>query len=124
MSEAVDYKYVGTRPIRPDGVEKVTGRAKYAGDIRLPGMRYAKILRPPAHGATLSQLDTSGVEKIPGVEIVRDEELVYKTTIDKPSRSIRLNPVPVSIEHATSNPYPTTSPQHTNWWGICIWGLA
>ncbi len=41
------YKVIGTRPIRPDGVDKVTGRAIYGADVRLPGMLYGKVLRSP-----------------------------------------------------------------------------
>lgn len=55
---------------RVDAVAKVTGTAKFAGDIREPGMLYARILRPPAHGATLINADTSAAKKISGVIVV------------------------------------------------------
>lgn len=55
---------------RMDAVAKVTGEAKYAGDIREAGMLYARILRPPAHGATLTSADTSAAAKIPGIIVV------------------------------------------------------
>jgi isoquinoline 1-oxidoreductase len=61
---------------RRDGRAKVTGDAKFAGDIRLPGMLYARILRPPAHGAELQSVDTSEAENIPGVRIIRAEGMV------------------------------------------------
>ena len=61
---------------RTDALEKVTGRAEYAGDIRLPEMLYARILRPPVHGAKLKSVDTSDAEKMKGVQIVRDGSLV------------------------------------------------
>ncbi len=61
---------------RRDARVKVTGEAKYAADIRLPEMRIARILRPPAHGAVLLNLDTSAAEAIEGVEVVRLGELV------------------------------------------------
>ena len=61
---------------RVDSVEKVTGKALYTGDIRLPGMLYAKLLRPPAHGARLSSVDTSAAEKVDGVRLVRDGDLI------------------------------------------------
>ena len=49
------FNVVGTRPIRPDGVDKVTGRANYGADISLPGMLYGRILRSPhAHARILS----------------------------------------------------------------------
>ena len=46
-------KWVGTRPIRPDGVDKVTGRAKFGADLILPGMLVGKILRSPRAHATI-----------------------------------------------------------------------
>lgn len=61
---------------RTDSLEKVTGKATFAGDIRLPGMLYARILRPPAHGATLKNADTSPAEKIKGIKIVKDNNLI------------------------------------------------
>ena len=50
---------MGHSPARLDARAKVTGAALYAGDIRLPGMLYARILRPPMHGAKLSSVDTA-----------------------------------------------------------------
>ncbi len=66
----------GKSMARSDGRVKVTGQAKYTGDIRVPGMLYARILRPPAHGATLRSVDTSSAEKLQGVKIVRDGDLI------------------------------------------------
>ena len=56
---------------RTDALEKVTGHSKFAGDIRLPGMLYARILRPPAHGAVLKKVDTSAAEKVKGAQVIR-----------------------------------------------------
>ena len=68
---------VSGRPTsRIDGPAKVTGEAKFAGDIRLPGLLYASVLRPPAHGAKLKSADTSAAEKVPGARVVRDGDLV------------------------------------------------
>jgi len=71
-----DFTVMGQSPLRMDGMEKVTGAAKYAGDIRLPGMLYARILRPPTHGAVLPRVDTSGAEAIPDVTVVNQDGLV------------------------------------------------
>jgi isoquinoline 1-oxidoreductase len=71
-----EFKVMNKSFLRGDSVEKVTGKAKYAGDIRLPGMLYAKILRPPAHGAKLKRVDTSAAEKIEGVTVVHEGDLV------------------------------------------------
>jgi isoquinoline 1-oxidoreductase len=61
---------------RLDGRPKVTGEAKFAADIRLDGMLYARILRPPAHGAKLKSVDTSAAEEIKGIEIIKDGDMV------------------------------------------------
>jgi isoquinoline 1-oxidoreductase len=70
------FKVIGTSPGRKDGMDKVTGRAQYAGDIMLPGMLHAAILRPPAHGATLKSADTSAAEKTSGVRVVKDGGMI------------------------------------------------
>ncbi len=70
------FAVMGKPAKRLDARVKVTGQAQYAGDIRLPGMLYARILRPPAHGSTLKQIDTSAAERIPGVTVVRERDLV------------------------------------------------
>jgi len=61
---------------RTDAGQKVTGEARFTGDIRLPGMLYAKILRPPAHGATLRSINLERAEKVKGVKIIRDGDLI------------------------------------------------
>jgi isoquinoline 1-oxidoreductase len=76
LKPASEFTVSGKPHLRRDSFEKVTGRAKYTGDIRLPGMVYARILRPPAHGATLRRADTSDAENIKGVQIVRDGDLL------------------------------------------------
>ncbi len=70
------FKVMGKSPQRKDALEKVTGKAKYAGDITVPGMVYARILRPPAHGAKLKNVDTSAVEKMSGAQVVRDGDFI------------------------------------------------
>src|SRR5499433_3329608 len=65
-----EYKVVGTRPIRPDGAEKVTGQARYGADIRLPGMLYGKILRSPYAHAWIKSINTRHAEELPGVHAV------------------------------------------------------
>src|SRR5512140_3827248 len=60
--EEKKLKIVGTRPIRPDGVDKVTGRARFAADYSLPGMLFGKVLRSPHAHARLVSIDTSAAE--------------------------------------------------------------
>jgi CO/xanthine dehydrogenase Mo-binding subunit len=65
-----DLKVVGTRPIRPDGVDKVTGRAVFAADTRASGMLWGKILRSPHAHARIVAIDTSKAEALTGVKAV------------------------------------------------------
>ena len=71
-----EFNIIGKPVKRRDGYEKVTGKAKYAGDIQVPGMLYASILRPPAHGAKLTNVDLSEAKKIKGVQVIQDEDLI------------------------------------------------
>ncbi|MGD1031649.1 MAG: molybdopterin cofactor-binding domain-containing protein [Opitutaceae bacterium] len=70
------YKIVGKPMLRRDSRDKVTGKAKYSGDLRLPGMLYARILRVPAHGAKLKTVDASAVREIEGARFVQLPDLV------------------------------------------------
>ena len=63
-------KLVGTRPVRPDGVPKVTGLARFGADYSLPGMLWGKILRSPHAHARIRSIDTSKAQALPGVKAV------------------------------------------------------
>jgi nicotinate dehydrogenase subunit B len=76
LKDPSQFTIIGQPRLHRDGRAKVTGAAHYAGDIRLPGMLYAKILRPPAHDATLKSVDTAPAQKIPGVQVVQDSDLI------------------------------------------------
>jgi isoquinoline 1-oxidoreductase len=76
LRAARDFTVMGTSPRRLDAVAKVTGAALYSADIRRPGMLYAAVLRPPAHGAMLARLDTDAAERLPGVTVVRQDGLL------------------------------------------------
>jgi nicotinate dehydrogenase subunit B len=71
-----EFKIMGKSYIRKEGKEKVTGKAKYSADIQIPGMLYAKILRPPAHGAKLIDVDLTEAKKDNDVQVVRDGDLI------------------------------------------------
>lgn len=71
-----EFTIVNKPASRTDSPEKVTGKAMFAGDIRLPGMLSARILRPPAHGAKIKSVDTSAAEKIKEVRVVKDGDLI------------------------------------------------
>jgi isoquinoline 1-oxidoreductase len=61
---------------RRDAFQKVTGKAKYTADIQLPGMLYAKILRPPAHNAKLLEVDISEALQVEGVQVIKEPDLI------------------------------------------------
>jgi len=65
-----EYKVIGTRPIRPDGADKVTGRAEFGADIRLPGMLYGRVKRSPLPHALIKRIDVSRALALPGVKAV------------------------------------------------------
>ena len=64
---AQDFKVVGTRPIRHDGIDKVLGRAQYGGDLKLPGLAHGAVLRSPYAHALIKRIDASAAAAAPGV---------------------------------------------------------
>jgi len=70
------HALVGSSAPRKDALEKVTGSARFAADLALPGTLHACVVRPPRHGAVLKAADTSAAERRPGVRVVRDGDLV------------------------------------------------
>ncbi|MFE0019351.1 xanthine dehydrogenase family protein molybdopterin-binding subunit [Mesorhizobium sp. NPDC059054] len=65
-----DFTSVGTRPIRPDGIDKVTGRARYGADFNMAGQLVGRVLRSPHAHAVIRKIDTSKAEALPGVKAV------------------------------------------------------
>jgi CO/xanthine dehydrogenase Mo-binding subunit len=76
LKTRAERRICGRDALRLDAHAKVTGTALYAGDVRLPGMLYARILRPPIHGARLDGINAAAAEAIDGVRVVRDGDLV------------------------------------------------
>ena len=70
MNLVTNNKWIGQRTIRPDGMDKVTGRAQFAADTAMPGMIWGKVLRSPHPHARIKSIDTSKAEKLPGVKAV------------------------------------------------------
>jgi CO/xanthine dehydrogenase Mo-binding subunit len=70
MPSVTDFKVIGTRPIRHDGVDKVTGRALYGADVSLPGLLHGKVLRSPHAHARIKRIDASKALALPGVKAV------------------------------------------------------
>ncbi len=76
LKKSSEFRFMGQSKLRVDSEEKVTGKARYAGDVQLPGMRYARILRGPSLFSKLISVDTSAAESMEGVEVVREGDLV------------------------------------------------
>ncbi len=76
LKKASEFKIMGTSRNHVDAYAKVTGKALFAGDISLPGLLRARILRPPSLGAKLISADTSGADSIDGIRVVRDEDFI------------------------------------------------
>jgi len=76
VEKPAEFTLVGKPVLRRDAVEKVTGKATFTGDLREPGLLYARILRPPAHGAKLLSADASGARDIAGSQVVQDGDLL------------------------------------------------
>src|SRR3954471_435330 len=93
------FKWVGTRPIRPDGVPKVTGRAMYAADMAMPGQLVGKILRSPHAHARIRSIDTSKAAALPGVKAV----MTAKDFPDQKFEYIGPERVAVNFWHVTRN---------------------
>jgi CO/xanthine dehydrogenase Mo-binding subunit len=96
---AKPLKWVGTRPIRPDGVPKVTGKAQYGADFNMPGMLVGAILRSPYAHAKIRSIDTSKAVALPGVKAV-------VTSADLPEQKFEyVGPerVAVNFWHVTRN---------------------
>src|SRR5947207_2832860 len=93
------FKWVGTRPVRPDGVPKVTGRAMYGADLAMAGALVGRILRSPHAHARIRSIDTSKAAALPGVKAVM-------TAADFPDQKFEyIGPerVAVNFWHVTRN---------------------
>lgn len=78
------HKWIGKRTIRPDGADKVTGRAAYAADATMPGMIWGKVLRSPHPHAVIKSIDTSKAEALPGVKAVATADDFVDFPVDTP----------------------------------------
>ena len=91
--EKPKYKVIGTRPVRPDGIDKVTGRAVYGADIHFPGMLRGIMVRSPHAHANIKRIDTSKALALPGVKaVVTAADLVPegKSVTDLPDQSTNI----------------------------------
>jgi isoquinoline 1-oxidoreductase len=71
-----DYTVIGKPLPRRDDLDKVTGKARFAGDMRRPGILYGKVLRPPVHGAQLKAVDIEGARAFPGARVFQEGNFI------------------------------------------------
>lgn len=93
------FKVIGTRPIRHDGADKVTGRAIYTNDLQLTGLVHGRILRSPHAHARIKRIDTSAAEKLPGVLAVA----TAKDLPDLKDKMAELGEGTVNLAHLGAN---------------------
>src|SRR5512145_2371969 len=93
------FNVVGTRPLRPDGVDKVTGRAKFGADIHVPNMLVGKVLRSPHAHARIKSIDTSRARALPGVKAV----ITSADLCDLPSECVPAGEMMVNFRDMTRN---------------------
>ncbi len=84
LMNAIDNKWIGSRTIRPDGADKVTGRAGYSADNSMPGMIWAKLLRSPHAHANIRAINTAKAAALPGVKAVVTAQDLVNFPLDKP----------------------------------------
>ena len=94
------FKWVGTRPVRPDGVAKVTGAARFGADFyHLPGTLFGRVLRSPHAHARIRSIDTSRAEALPGVKTV----ITGADLPDHPFEYVGPERLAVNFWHVTRN---------------------
>ena len=94
-----EYRVVGTRPVRHDGVDKVTGRAVYGGDTRLAGLLYGKVLRSPHAHARIKRIDVSKARALDGVHAVVTHEDLPKAE----DREVHMGEGEGNLKHMSDN---------------------
>ena len=113
-------KVVGTRPIRPDGADKVTGKALYGADLAMPGMLVGKIKRSPHAHARIVSIDTRKARALPGVKAVvtaadfpdlASEEYEAGESAVQPARPVAERDGPPQGALSTATPWPRWRPR-------------
>jgi xanthine dehydrogenase molybdenum-binding subunit len=93
------FRVIGTRPIRHDGVEKVTGAARYGADYAFPGMLFGRVLRSPHAHANIKSINSDKARALPGVKAV-------VTAADLPELEDRIEQggeLPINLHHLSAN---------------------
>ncbi|MBL8702676.1 MAG: xanthine dehydrogenase family protein molybdopterin-binding subunit [Alphaproteobacteria bacterium] len=93
------FKWVGKRPDRPDGPDKVTGRARFAADFNMPGQLVGRVLRSPHAHARIKSIDTSAAEKLHGVKAI----ITAKDLPEQPNQIVPAGEMQVNLRDVTRN---------------------
>lgn len=93
-----EFKIIGKPTISTDAVAKVTGKAMYSGDIKLPNMVYATVVRPTVYGSKKLKVDAAGLAVFEGIELIEDEDLVAVVHADPEIANKAAKKVKVSWE--------------------------
>jgi CO/xanthine dehydrogenase Mo-binding subunit len=96
---ASEFSVVGSRPVRPDGMDKVTGRAKFGADLAMQGQLVGRVLRSPHPHARIRSIDTSAAEKIEGVKAI----VTAKDFKDQPSEFIPAGEMMINYKDVVRN---------------------
>jgi CO/xanthine dehydrogenase Mo-binding subunit len=99
MTKTTEYRVIGTRPIRHDGTDKVTGRAVYGADVQLAGVLHGRILRSPHAHARIRSIHVEKALALPGVEAV----VTGKDMPDVGSRVAELGEGAINVRHLSNN---------------------
>ena len=98
-----EYKVVGSRPIRHDGVDKVTGKAKYGGDYTAPDLLHGKIVRSPHAHARIKRIDSSKAEALDGVRAIVTHADLSVDDVKESDLRKTLGNIPVAAENVLAN---------------------
>jgi len=98
-TEKPSFRVIGTRPVRHDGFDKVTGRAKYGADYSFPGMLFGRVLRSPHAHANIKSINIEKALALPGVKAV----VTSADLPEAPDKMVAAGEAPVNLNHLSSN---------------------
>ncbi|HVP79993.1 MAG TPA: molybdopterin cofactor-binding domain-containing protein [Thermodesulfobacteriota bacterium] len=112
LKNVSEFSIVGKPALRKDAWAKVTGKGQYAGDVRIPGMLYAKILRPPVHGAKLKSVDISALAEDKEIKVVQEQDLIAVLHLYPDVAELALSKIKANFDLPEAKVNPKTIFQH------------
>ncbi len=104
VTPAADWKVAGNTVLKVNGHTFISGKHKYVSDMKLPGMLYGKILRPPSYEAKLSEVDLSKAQAMPGVVVVHDGNFIGVAAPNLPTAEKAIDAINAKWEETTKQP--------------------